>query len=283
MVKRPLRGTAAQAIGAAGCAAPNGQRKLAQSGRLQFDQDQAPCNRGEIRFISMTCGYELQLHAGCGAQLLTASAHPMARLEPRRYHTFMSKIDGNKRCPWCLGSEAYLAYHDLEWGVPLHEERALFELLILEGAQAGLSWSTILNKRDNYRKAFDGFDARKIARYSENKFADLLADAGIVRNRLKIAAAIQNAKAFLAVQKEFGSFDSYVWRFVGGKPKQSRRRSMKQVPARTRESDAMSEDLQRRGFKFVGSTICYAFMQATGMVNDHLIDCFRHAQVQAAR
>jgi len=195
----------------------------------------------------------------------------------------MSKIDGNKRCPWCLGSEAYRAYHDREWGLPLHDERALFELLILEGAQAGLSWSTILNKRDNYRKAFDDFDARKIARYSEHKVARLLADAGIVRNRLKIAAAIQNAKAFLAVQKEFGSFDDYAWRFVGGKPKQNRRRSMKQVPARTRESDAMSKDLQLRGFKFVGSTICYAFMQAAGMVNDHLVGCFRHAQVQAAR
>ena len=195
----------------------------------------------------------------------------------------MSKIDGNKRCPWCLGSEAYRAYHDREWGLPLHDERALFELLILEGAQAGLSWSTILNKRDNYRKAFDDFDVCKIARYSEHRVARLLADAGIVRNRLKIAAAIQNAKAFLAVQKEFGSFDDYAWRFVGGKPKQNRRRSMKQVPARTRESDAMSKDLQLRGFKFVGSTICYAFMQAAGMVNDHLVGCFRHAQVQAAR
>jgi DNA-3-methyladenine glycosylase I len=182
-----------------------------------------------------------------------------------------------------VGSAAYLAYHDREWGVPLHEEHALFELLTLEGAQAGLSWSTILNKRANYRKAFDGFDARKIARYGESKFADLLADAGIVRNRLKIAATIHNAKAFLAVQKEFGSFDSYIWRFVGGKPRQSRRRSMKQVPARTRESDAMSKDLQRRGFKFVGSTICYAFMQASGMVNDHLVSCFRHTQVQAIR
>ena len=159
----------------------------------------------------------------------------------------------------------------------------LFELLILEGAQAGLSWSTILNKRDNYRKAFDDFDARKIARYADGKVARLLADAGIVRNRLKIAAAIQNAKAFLAVQKEFGSFDRYIWRFVGGKPKQNRRRSMKQVPARTPESDAMSKDLQQRGFKFVGSTICYAYMQATGMVNDHLVGCFRHAQLQGKR
>ncbi len=195
----------------------------------------------------------------------------------------MSAIESQKRCPWCLGSEAYIAYHDREWGTPVHEERMLFELLILEGAQAGLSWSTILNKRENYRKAFDHFDARKIARYADKKIARLLADAGIVRNRLKIAAAIQNAKAFLALQKEFGSFDRYVWAFVGGKPKQHRRRSLKQVPARTAESDAMSQDLKRRGFKFVGSTICYAFMQATGMVNDHLVGCFRHEEVQAKR
>ena len=195
----------------------------------------------------------------------------------------MSGIESKKRCPWCLGSEAYIAYHDREWGTPLHDERMLFELLILEGAQAGLSWSTILNKRDNYRKAFDDFDARKIARYTDKKVARLLADAGIVRNRLKIAAAIQNAKAFLAVQKEFGSFDRYIWAFVGGKPRQHRRRGLKEVPARTAESDAMSQDLRQRGFKFVGSTICYAFMQATGMVNDHLVACFRHEEVQAKR
>jgi len=192
----------------------------------------------------------------------------------------VSKSDPKTRCPWCLVSDAYVAYHDEEWGAPVHDERMLFELLILEGAQAGLSWSTILNKRDNYRKAFDDFDARRIARYSDKKVARLLADAGIVRNRLKIAAAIQNAKAFLAVQKEFGSFDGYIWRFVGGEPKQHRRRSMKDVPARTSESDAMSQDLQERGFKFVGSTICYAYMQATGMVNDHWVSCFRHPQLQ---
>jgi len=197
------------------------------------------------------------------------------------YHGAVSKIDAKIRCPWCLGSEAYVAYHDREWGTPVHDERMLFELLILEGAQAGLAWSTILAKRDNYRKAFDNFDARRIARYSDAKVASLLADAGIVRNRLKIAAAIQNAKAFLAVQKEFGSFDSYIWGYTGGKPKQNRRRSMKAVPARTPESDAMSKDLQKRGFKFVGSTICYAFMQATGMVNDHLVACFRQRQLQA--
>jgi DNA-3-methyladenine glycosylase I len=192
----------------------------------------------------------------------------------------MSKADSQKRCPWCLGSDAYIAYHDAQWGVPLHDDRALFELLILEGAQAGLSWSTILNKRDNYQKAFDNFDARKMARYDDSKVARLLADAGIVRNRLKIDAAIQNAKAFLAVQKEFGSFDRYIWGFVGGKPKQGGRRSMKQVPARTPESDAMSKDLQMRGFKFVGSTICYAYMQAAGMVNDHLTGCFRHTPLK---
>jgi DNA-3-methyladenine glycosylase I len=196
----------------------------------------------------------------------------------------MSAIDsGTRRCPWCLGSAAYITYHDQEWGVPVHDERMLFELLILEGAQAGLSWFTILNKRDNYRKAFDAFDARKIARYSDKKVARLLADAGIVRNRLKIAAAIQNAKAFLTVQKEFGSFDAYIWRFVGGKAKQHRRRNMKSVPASTPESDAMSRDLQKRGFKFVGTTICYAYMQATGMVNDHLVQCFRHLPLQGAQ
>ena len=197
------------------------------------------------------------------------------------YHGAVSKIDAKTRCPWCLVSEAYVAYHDREWGTPVHDERMLFELLILEGAQAGLAWSTILNKRDNYRKAFDNFDARRIARYSDKKVASLLADAGIVRNRLKIAAAIQNAKAFLAVQREFGSFDSYIWGYTGGKPKQNRRRSMKTVAARTPESDAMSKDLRKRGFNFVGSTICYAFMQATGMVNDHLVACFRHRQLQA--
>ncbi|MBX3751180.1 MAG: DNA-3-methyladenine glycosylase I [Opitutaceae bacterium] len=179
------------------------------------------------------------------------------------------------RCPWPK-TELDVAYHDEEWGVPLHDDRALFELLILEGAQAGLSWSTILKKRANYRRAFDRFDARKIARYDDRKVAALLADAGIVRNRLKIAATITNARAFLAVQKEFGSFDRYLWDFVGGQPIINRRRTMQDVPARTPESDALSKDLLKRGFKFVGSTICYAFMQATGMVNDHLVTCPRH-------
>ncbi len=183
------------------------------------------------------------------------------------------------RCPWPK-TELDIAYHDTEWGVPVHDDRLLFEMLILEGAQAGLSWSTILKKREGYRKAFDRFDARKIARYDARKVKQLLNDAGIVRNRLKIAATNQNAKAFLAVQKEFGSFDAYLWRFTGGKPVTNRRRSMKDVPPRTPESDAMSKDLLKRGFKFVGSTICYAFMQAVGMVNDHTVDCFRHARVR---
>ena len=183
------------------------------------------------------------------------------------------------RCAWPT-TELNITYHDNEWGVPAHDDRVLFEFLILEGAQAGLSWSTILNKRENYRHTFDNFDVRKIACYDARKVKLLLADAGIVRNRLKIAATIQNAKAFLAVQKEFGSFDAYVWSFVGGKPIQNRRKSLSEIPARTPESDAMSKDLLKRGFKFVGSTICYAFMQAVGMVNDHMVECFRHSQVQ---
>jgi DNA-3-methyladenine glycosylase I len=170
-------------------------------------------------------------------------------------------------------------YHDREWGVPLHDDRKLFEFLILEGAQAGLSWSTILNKRKAYRAAFDRFDPRKVARYDEARIQLLLGDSGIVRNRLKIRAAVRNAAAFLAVQKEFGTFDRYIWQFVGGNPKCNRWRTPKEVPARTAESDAMSKDLARRGFTFVGSTICYAFMQATGMVNDHLVTCFRHAEL----
>lgn len=182
------------------------------------------------------------------------------------------------RCPWPR-TELDIAYHDAEWGVPLHQDRALFELLILEGAQAGLSWSTVLKKRENYRVAFDQFDAHKIARYDARKVAQLLANPGIVRNRLKVAATIQNAKAFLAVQQEQGSFDAYLWGFVGGKPIQSARHAMKDVPAKSQESDAMSKDLLKRGFKFVGSTICYAFMQASGMVNDHLVDCPRHREL----
>jgi len=184
-----------------------------------------------------------------------------------------------RRCHWGV-NEPSLRYHDKEWGVPVHNDRRLFEFLILEGAQAGLSWTTILQKRENFRKAFDQFDAAKIARYDRRKVRELLHNPGIIRNRLKIKAAIQNARAFLAVRKEFGSFDTYIWRFVGGKPKANRRRSSKETPARTRESDAMSEDLKHRGFTFAGSTICYAFMQAVGMVNDHAADCFRYKQLR---
>jgi len=182
------------------------------------------------------------------------------------------------RCAWASNPLA-IRYHDHEWGVPVHHDRTLFEFLILEGAQAGLSWNTILNKRENYRTAFDGFDPERVARYDRRKIGRLLRDPGIVRNRLKINAAVENAKAFLRLQKEFGSFDRYIWQFVGGQPKVNRRKSLRQVPARTAESDAMSKDLKRRGFRFVGSTICYAFMQAVGMVNDHSIDCFRYAQL----
>jgi DNA-3-methyladenine glycosylase I len=185
------------------------------------------------------------------------------------------------RCPWAT-TEPAIAYHDEEWGVPVHNDRVLFEFLILEGAQAGLSWMTILKKRENYRKAFDGFRPEKIAGYGARDVKRLLGDAGIVRNQLKIAATIQNAKAFLAVQEELESFDAYLWSFVGGKPIQNRWRRMADVPARTSESDAMSRDLLRRGFKFAGSTICYALMQATGMVNDHLVSCPRHAELGGA-
>jgi DNA-3-methyladenine glycosylase I len=178
------------------------------------------------------------------------------------------------RCPWASNGLSIL-YHDEEWGVPTHDDRKLFEFLLLEGAQAGLSWDTILKKRENYRAAFDRFDPEKVAAYDRRKTQALLRNPGIVRNRLKIASAVANAKAFLRVQEEFETFDRYVWQFVGGKPKQNSRRLRGQVPARTSESDAMSKDLKKRGFTFVGSTICYAFMQAVGMVNDHLTDCFR--------
>ena len=184
----------------------------------------------------------------------------------------------NTRCTWAQ-SEQMIAYHDTEWGVPQHDDRVLFEFLILEGAQAGLSWSTILNKRDNYRKAFANFDPKKVAKFDAKKQRALLKNPGIVRNKLKVAAAVTNAKAFLEVQREFGSFDKYIWQFVGGKPIVNPLKSIQQAPARTNESDAMSKDLLKRGFKFVGSTICYAFMQAVGMVNDHTVDCFRHKQV----
>jgi len=179
------------------------------------------------------------------------------------------------RCDWAK-NELNISYHDEEWGVPVHDERTWLELLILEGAQAGLSWDTVLKKRARYREVFDGFDPQKVARYDKKKVRELLRDAGIIRNRLKIDATISNARAFLEVQKEFGTFDAYVWRFVGGRPKQNRWKTHKRLPAKTAESDALSKDLQKRGFRFVGSTICYAFMQATGLVNDHLVSCFRY-------
>jgi DNA-3-methyladenine glycosylase I len=179
------------------------------------------------------------------------------------------------RCAWANG-ELSIRYHDEEWGVPVHDDRTLFEFLILEGAQAGLSWNTILNKRENYREVFDGFDLERVARYDRRKIERLLRDPGIVRNKLKVGSAVGNAKAFLQVQKEFGSFDAYIWQFVAGKPRLNSPKSLRQVPARTPDSDAISKDLKKRGFNFVGSTICYAFMQAVGMVNDHVVDCFRY-------
>jgi DNA-3-methyladenine glycosylase I len=185
------------------------------------------------------------------------------------------------RCDWCLGSEAYVRYHDEEWGVPVHDDRVLFEFLVLEGAQAGLSWSTILTKRANYRRLFADFDAARVARFTPARVERLLADPGIVRNRLKVEGTVRNARAFLAVQQEFGSFDAYVWQFVDGRPLQSRWRTLREVPARTALSDALSKDLKRRGFTFVGSTIMYAFMQATGLVNDHLAGCFRRRELAA--
>lgn len=185
-----------------------------------------------------------------------------------------------ERCPWCEGFDLYRTYHDAEWGVPLHDDRALFELLILEGAQAGLSWATILKKRENYRRAFDGFDPALIARYGDEKVAALLADAGIVRNRAKVAAAIHNAKAYLALTADGQSFSDFLWRFVDGVPIQNQWTTLADVPAKTTQSDALSKALLSAGFKFVGSTICYAFMQSAGMVNDHLTTCPRHAEVK---
>ncbi len=183
------------------------------------------------------------------------------------------------RCAWVPEDLLYRNYHDKEWGVPLHDDRRLFEFLVLEGMQAGLSWQTILNKRENFRQAFDLFDARKIAGYDQRKQKELLYNKGIIRNRLKIESATQNARAFLAVQEEYKGFDTYIWQFVGGKPRQNAWKNIKDIPAKTQISDAMSKDLRRKGFKFVGSTICYAFMQAVGMVNDHTIDCFRYDEL----
>jgi DNA-3-methyladenine glycosylase I len=193
--------------------------------------------------------------------------------------TLTTKKDRVVRCGWARNDLA-IRYHDNEWGRPVHDDRTLFEFLVLEGAQAGLSWDTILQKRENYREAFDGFDPERISRYESRKTRSLLANPGIIRNRLKISSAIQNAKSYLAVQDEFGTFDRYIWQFVGGKARVNKWRSLSQVPARTLQSDEMSKDLRKRGFNFVGSTICYAFMQAVGMVNDHLITCFRYRSSQ---
>lgn len=186
-----------------------------------------------------------------------------------------------KKCTWALVSPSEEKYHDLEWGVPIFDDRLLFEFLILEGAQAGLSWSTILNKRAGYRIAFDHFDAAQIARYDEQKISRLLANPAIVRNRLKVNAAVSNAVAFLEIQREYGGFNTYIWQFVDGKPQQNTWRDCSEIPVNTPQSDAMSKSLKQRGFKFVGTTICYAFMQATGMVNDHVVDCYRHAEVKS--
>lgn len=191
-------------------------------------------------------------------------------------------MSGKQRCAWAEGgNELYLHYHDREWGVPVHEDRKQFEFLILEGAQAGLSWSTVLNKREGYRKAFANFDPVKVARFSEKKIETLIQNPGIIRNRLKITAAINNARAFLDIQKEFGSFDAYIWAFVEGKPRQNHWKAMADIPATSRQSDVLSKDLKNRGLKFVGSTIIYAHMQAAGLVNDHLISCFRHRECAA--
>jgi DNA-3-methyladenine glycosylase I len=189
-------------------------------------------------------------------------------------------MNSMQRCAWSTSDPLYITYHDQEWGVPLHDDRLLFEFLILEGAQAGLSWITILRKRENYRQAFDQFDPQKVARYGDDKIVELLNNSGIIRNRAKINAAIGNARAFLTVQEEFGSFDAYIWRFVGGKPIQNGWMEMSQIPAKSAEAEVLSKDLVGRGFKFVGPTICYAHMQATGMVNDHIVDCFRYQEVR---
>jgi len=194
------------------------------------------------------------------------------------YHGAMTGM-AKKRCPWCLGDPLYIDYHDREWGVPVHDDRKWFEFLVLEGAQAGLNWLLVLKKRDNYRKAYDGFDFNKVARYDEKKIAALLSNPGLIRNRSKITASVSNAGAFIRIREEFGSFDRYIWDFMGGKPLCNRWKADDRIPARTKLSDALSDDLRKRGFKFVGSTIVYAHMQATGMVNDHLVGCFRHKQV----
>jgi DNA-3-methyladenine glycosylase I len=192
----------------------------------------------------------------------------------------MLATDNSTRCDWSLGHPLMIEYHDTEWGVPVHDDRKLFEFLVLDAAQAGLSWRTVLLKRENYRQAFDNFDAEKVARYTEKRAEKLLTNPGIIRNRLKVNSAVTNARALLKVREEFDSFDCYIWQFVGGKPRTNHFKSMKQIPATSKESDAMSKDMKQRGFTFCGSTICYAFMQAAGLVNDHIVTCFRHREVQ---
>ena len=192
----------------------------------------------------------------------------------------MNEAKMQERCEWAGSDPLYIEYHDKEWGVPVHDDRKIFEMLVLEGAQAGLNWLTVLRKRENYREAFDNFDPKKVAKYDSEKFQKLLATEGIIRNKLKIRSAIQNARAFLELQKEFGTFDAYIWQFVSGKPIRNSWKSLSELPAQTSESAAMSKDLKRRGFSFVGPTICYAHMQATGMVNDHVVTCFRYKEVE---
>jgi len=251
-------------------------------------------SRGNVPLASLTPASPRKSSTLCKNQSLASVASRAALHKPKlsftsirvrvilflrlRLVVMTSENPNLKRCSWAKG-DLYITYHDNEWGVPVHDDRLLFEFLILEGAQAGLSWITILKKRENYRRAFDNFDVKKIARYDARRLRKLLSDPGIVRNRLKIKSAVQNAKAFLKVQKEFGSFDNYIWRFVNASPVRNHRNSLSEIPARTPASDAMSRDLLKRGFKFVGSTICYAFMQAVGMVNDHTIDCFRYAKL----
>jgi len=209
-----------------------------------------------------------------------SNCSPVGASRPRNGQAVQTMMPSPTRCAWCGADPLYVDYHDREWGVPSHDDGHLFEMLLLEGAQAGLSWLTVLRKREGYRRAFDGFDADRVARYDERKVAAVLADAGIVRNRLKVLSAVENARAVLRVRESHGSLDAFLWRYVDGRPRQNAFRSLREVPARTPESDAMSRDLRRLGFRFVGSTICYAFMQAVGMVNDHLVECFRHAELE---
>ena len=229
--------------------------------------------------LVLLCAYQLSAFGADGHA--TPGGRVLVTLFRRRREA--QTMTGLRRCGWgSLDEPLYRDYHDKEWGVPVHDDRSIFEFLVLEGAQAGLSWFTVLRKRENFRRAFDGFDPRKVARFDGEKVRSLLGDPGIIRNRLKVESAVRNAKAFLAVQDEFGSFDAYIWRFVGGRPRVNRWRSLSEIPAKTPEAEAMSRDLIDRGFRFVGPTICYAHMQATGMVNDHVTSCFRYREIAKA-